>query len=288
MTWLALSLLAAFSLASADALTKGRFGHLGAYEMGLIRLTYTLPWLVISMFFIPWTWPDRTFFVCLACALPLEALAFICYMRAIRTSPLSLCLPLLAFTPLFMIMTAWLLLGEALALAGIVGIVLIVAGSYCLNLSRIEGGLLEPFRAILSAQGPRLMLLAAFLYSLTSSLGKLAILHSNACTFAVVYFTAFTVLMFLLMPLAPRVSAHRLTRQPLSGLALGALMALMIFSHMLAISQVQAAYMIAIKRTSMIFGVLYGALIFREEQIRERFLGAVIMLLGACFIASAA
>jgi uncharacterized membrane protein len=66
---------------------------------------------------------------------------------------------------------------------------------------------------------------------------------------------------------------------------LGFIHGLMIFSHVLAISQVQAAYMISLKRVSLLFGVLYGAWWFKEEKIGERLLGTVIMI-GGVFIIS--
>lgn len=99
MEWFFLALPAAFSLATADALTKKFFSKLSAYEMGITRLSYTIPWLVLALFFIPMPYLDRTFFLSFAAALPLEALAFISYMRAIKVSPLSLTLPFLSFTP---------------------------------------------------------------------------------------------------------------------------------------------------------------------------------------------
>jgi uncharacterized membrane protein len=67
------------------------------------------------------------------------------------------------------------------------------------------------------------------------------------------------------------------------GIILGLITGLEILNHVLAISQVQAAYMIAIKRTSIIFGVLYGAWLFKEEKIGERLFGTIIMI-GGVFI----
>ncbi|MCD6571541.1 MAG: EamA family transporter [Deltaproteobacteria bacterium] len=284
MSWFFLSILAAFSLATSDALTKRFFSHLSAYEMGLIRLTYTLPWLLGAIFFIPWSRPDKVFFICLSVGLPLEALAFYCYMKALKVSPLSLSLPFLAFTPIFIILTGWLLLGETTSYAGFFGIVLIVMGSYFLNLSRITRGYLEPFKAIFKERGSRLILLVSFIYSITSTLGKLAILHSNPYFFGVIYFTTFTLLMVSFLPVVPGAKPGNLIKMPLPGLILGATVALMIFSHMLAISMVQAAYMISIKRTSLIFGVLYGAWWFKEEKIKERLTGAFIMIVGVFLI----
>jgi len=283
--WLPLALLAAFSLATADAITKKHFGLLDPYEMGIIRLTYTLPWLAGAALFIPWPHLDRVFFICLACGLPLEALAFYCYMKAIKVSPLSLTLPFLAFTPIFIILTGWIVLGETITSMGVLGIILIVTGSYFLNLSRIKTGFLDPLNAIFREPGSWLMLLVSFIYSLTSVIGKLAILHSSPYFFAVSYFIIFTLMMISFMPVVPGAKKQSLVKKPIWGLVLGAVMAVMIFSHMLAISMVQAAYMIAIKRISLIFGVLYGAWLFKEEKIPERLVGASIMIVGVFLIA---
>jgi uncharacterized membrane protein len=43
--------------------------------------------------------------------------------------------------------------------------------------------------------------------------------------------------------------------------------------------------MLSVKRTSLIFGVLYGWLLFKEGNIRERLLGTVVMLAGVVLIA---
>ncbi|MGC9325475.1 MAG: EamA family transporter [Desulfomonilia bacterium] len=284
MAWFFLSLMAAFSLATADAITKKGFSHLSPYEMGLTRLTYTLPWLIGSLFFIDWPDLDGIFFLCLAAGLPLEALAFFCYMKAIKLSPLSLTLPFLAFTPIFIILTGWMVLGETVNSAGFCGILLIVIGSYFLNFSHIHSGLMDPFRAIFREPGSRLMLLVSFLYSLTSTIGKLGILHSSPAFFGIAYFTSFSLVVALFLPFAPGAGIRVLAEKPRIGILLGSVMAVMIFSHMVAISLVQAVYMISLKRTSLFFGVLYGAVLFREEKITQRLTGASIMVAGVLVI----
>jgi drug/metabolite transporter (DMT)-like permease len=284
MLWLPLSLVAAFSLATVDAFTKKFFSDLSPYEMAMIRLIYTLPWLIVSLFFIPLVKPDPTYFIAIASAAPIEICALYCYMKAIKVSPLSLTLPFLAFTPAFIILTGWIVLGEKLNLMGIIGIILIVTGSYCLNISRIKGGLFAPVNAIFKEPGSRLMLLVSFIYSITSVIGKVGVLHSNPYFFGSTYFITLTLLLVLLMPFMPGVTVKRLTRFPLKGMALGGIYALMVFSHMLAISQVEAAYMVSVKRISLLFGILYGAWWFREKSIGERLFGAIIMLAGVFLI----
>ncbi len=284
MLWLPLSLLAAFALATADAVTKRYFSDLSPYEMAMIRLIYTLPWLASSLFFIPSASPDRFYFIAVASAAPLEICALYCYMKAIKVSPLSLTLPYLAFTPVFIIVTGRIFLGEQLSLAGIAGIILIVSGSYSLNLAHIKGGLFAPIGAVFKEQGSWLMLLVSFIYSITSVLGKIGVMHSNPYFFGSTYFIVLAFLMTAIMPFIRGASIKRLTCFPFKGAAIGAVYAVMVFSHMLAISQVEAAYMISVKRVSLLFGILYGAWWFREERIAERLLGAVIMLLGVFII----
>jgi len=284
MLWLPLSLIAAFTLATTDAMTKRFFSGLSPYEMAMVRLTYTLPWLIGSLFFIPLARPDGFYYLAVASAAPLEICALYCYMKAIKVSPLSLTLPFLAFTPAFIILTGRIMLGEQLSLMGVAGIILIVIGSYCLNISSVKGGLFAPIRAIFKEYGSRFMLLVSFIYSITSVIGKIGVLHSNPYFFGSTYFIALTLLMTVLMPFMPGRTLKRLTGFPMKGMILGAIYAVMVFSHMLAISQVEAAYMISVKRVSLLFGILYGAWWFREERIGERLLGAVIMLTGVFLI----
>jgi len=285
MDWLFFSLLAAVSLATADAITKRYFSDSSAYEMGLVRLLSALPWLALSLFFIPWVKPDRVFYICILLGLPLEATAFFCYMKALKSSPLSLSLPFLAFTPGFVILTGWLVLGEQVTAGGFGGIVLIIAGSYVLNLSKASSGFFEPFRAILREPGSKLMLLVSFIYAFTSVIGKLAVLHSNPYVFGAIYNIALISLMIALIPFSREADPVKgFMKKPLAGILLGATMSLSVFSHFIAISRIEAAYMISVKRTSLLFGVLDGAWLFREEQITERLTGAVIMLIGVFLI----
>ncbi|MGZ3607416.1 MAG: EamA family transporter [Syntrophales bacterium] len=285
MSWFFLSLLAALSLATSDALTKRFFSNLPPLMMGIIRLGYALPWLLAALFFIPWIIPDTTFWFCIAVGLPLEALAFYCYMKALKVSPLSITVPFLAFTPGFIILTGWIILGEEISTGGFCGIILIIVGAYFLNLSKTTYGLLAPIMAIFREPGSRLMLLVSFLYAFTSTIGKLAIIHSNPYIFGITYNAALAVLLTLFLPAAAIAEpVKNLVRRPIISLILGALVATTIFSHMLAISMTNVAYMISLKRTSLLFGVLYGALWFKEEKIAERLTGAIIMITGVFLI----
>ncbi len=284
MHWFTLTLFAAFALASLDALTKKALTGYSAAELTLVRFVFTALFLSPLLLATPWPSPPPVFWWWMAGLVPLEIVAMLLYMQAIRDSPLASTLPYLAFTPVFIALTGYALLGEQVTRRGFAGIVLVVAGAYFLNLETWRGGW-RPLSLILRERGARLMLGVAVLYSLTSVMSKAALQHAPQTFFVPVY--------FLLLGLASAVIfiAHRprtlgvLGRRPFWHLAVGALMAATILAHFTAIQQVEVAYMIAVKRTSLLFGIVYGALLFKERGLGRHLAAGALMVAGVFLIA---
>jgi len=131
----------------------------------------------------------QNFWAWVGAALPLEIAAMLLYMLAIRDSPLAMTLPYLAFTPVLSALVGFLLLGETITLAGLSGILLVVAGAYFLNIEHARGGgWSAPLKAIVRSRGSRLMLIVAVIYSATSVIGKGALQYVPALTFGAFYF----------------------------------------------------------------------------------------------------
>lgn len=289
MSWLTLALICAFSLASADAATKAWLQGFSAAELVVARLGVSgllmTPLLVgmPSLAGLP-----AEFWWTLAILVPLEVLAMSLYMVAIRDHPLSLTLPYLAFTPVFVIATAWLILGERVSARGALGVLLVVAGAWMLNSDRARAGSLwgwlAPFRAAVEERGARLMLGVAAIYALTSTLGKAAMRHLPPEYYGAFYFAVLGLAVSLFFGLRRPALFRRLASRPGPVALVGALTAVMAFTHFLAIQQVQVAYMIAVKRTSLLFGILYGALWFGERDLRRRLPAGALMVAGVGLI----
>jgi len=285
--WVALSLVCALSLATADALTKKATEGVGEYVVGWLRLLFTAPILAVLLLFVETPPLDRTFYLTVAAALPLEILAFMLYIKALRVSPLSLTIPFLAFTPVFLVGSSYAIAGEAVSAQGAVGIMLIAGGGYLLHFEGKGRGMLGPFRAMTREKGSLLMLVVAAIYSITSSLGKVAINHSAPLFFGAVYFI---VLAACYAPFAlPEIRKTKIPTGALRTMVfVGALNAVMVSTHMLAMSMTKVAYMISVKRTSLLFSVLYGYLLFREGRPAERFLAAAVMFAGFVLVVTSA
>lgn len=289
MHWLGLTLLSAFCLATADAVTKRHLSHYRPAEMVLVRFGIAGVLLLPLLFLQPWPDLPPAFWGWIVILLPLEILAMWLYMRAIRDSPLSLTLPYLAFTPVFNIITGYAILGESVSRAGFAGILLVVCGAWLLNLDTARSGrridVLAPFHAIVREQGSRLMLGTAALYSVTSVLGKGAMQYVTPQFFGPFY--------FVLLALAATIlfASHELRSWSAAGrnlrvhLLVGLLMAVMVLAHFHAIDHVEVAYMIAVKRTSLLFGLLYGAWLFGETGLARNLAAALLMVAGVYLIA---
>ena len=284
MTWFFLSLLTAAAVASQDAWVKRWFSGYNPYEMFVFPLLYALPLTSSALFFISIPPLDAVFFWSFIVSLPLNAVPFILYMTAIRISPLSLTVPYLAFTPVFMIGTGFLFLGEIPDRWGISGILAVCVGSYILNIDISRHSLLAPFSAMFREKGSLIMLLVAFIFSFSSVIGKVAIIHSSVMFFQMSLFVVLAILLAVLFSLSGNIRLTRIFEFPGRGVVAGMLLFAHIFFHGFAISMTKAVYMISIKRLSIVFGVIYGGLFFQEENIPVRLAGALIMFSGAALI----
>ncbi|HJV36970.1 EamA family transporter [Geomonas sp.] len=283
MLWLPLTLISAFCLATSDALTKKALAGHNEYLVTWLRILPGLPLFLLPLPFIPVPPLGPEFYLCVSASLPLEILALFLYSKALKLSPLNLTLPLLSLTPLLLLVVPFLLLGERLTMCGAAGVVLVALGGYLLPVSRGQGGLLAPLRGLFNETGSLCMIAVASIYSVTSALGKRAITLSSPLFFAAIYIPLMVLLTAPVALYKGKRELRSITRNGiLQASALPALFyALQVVAHVYAINTTNVAYMIAVKRLSLLFGVLYGRYLFRE---RGGVLACGIMLAGVFLI----
>lgn len=283
--WLFFGLAAALGDAGADAVTKRHLTHLTPYVMGLARFLFAVPFLLLVGLGLSRPVLDSTFWWVVAVMVPLEVTATLMYMQALRVCHLSLCIPFLAFTPVFMILTGQVILGEGLNRWGLLGVVAIAGGSYLLSLGSGETGFWAPFRALARERGPRLMVGVALIYSCTAALFKKAVLHSDPAFFGVFYPMLLSGVMLTGYPLIRKPGGLALRSVWGWGLLLGFFVALSILSVAQGLTLAPAAYMIAVKRLSLMFSVILGGMWLQERPFLPRLLGVTLMCGGVILIA---
>lgn len=284
MQWYSFALMAAAAVSTRDAWVKRHFSLLGPYDMAMYPLACSVPLFGLSYFFVAKPALDSTFWLCILTGIPLEIIATLLYMESIRVSPLSLTVPYLALTPAFTLLTGQLLLHEAPNTIGMMGILATVVGSYVLNLNPNDRRLIAPFLGMLREKGCGFMLIVAVIYSMTSVISRKAILHSTPIFFGIVYNLILAASMISIIMVSGKLSSGRIQHAVPKGFMAGLLFFFEVICNNMAFASTQAAYVISVKRLSILMGVIYGGCLFREKQLLFRLAGASIMASGAIVI----
>jgi uncharacterized membrane protein len=285
MVWFIYAFLTALFSSLENVLSKKSLKNMDEYVVAWAVRFFTLPFSLLLLFFIKIPTIGSGFWPALLIGGSLDAAAVILFMKAIKSSDLSLTVPMITFTPLFLLITSPLIVGEFPTIIGFIGIILIVVGSYVLNIKHLHKGLFAPFRALLKEKGPKLMLLVAFIWSISSNFDKVGV-HNSSSLFWVVAANAFTVLVMLpIMLIKSKNSLAKVKSGYKALFPIGLLGALGSIFQMIAINLTLVAYVISIKRTSAIMSVLFGHFLFKEKGLKERLIGVILMVLGVVLIA---
>lgn len=284
MLWLLFSILTAFSESMKDVFSKNNLKNLDEYAVAWGLRFFALPFLLPLLLVIEIPPLGRQFWIALLVSGTLNVITTILYMRAIKLSDLSLSVPMVTFTPLFLLLTSPLLVGEFPGIYGLAGIIFIVTGSYTLNIKERSRGYLAPFKALVREKGPKLMLMVAFLWSITSNFDKLGVQDSSPIFWAIAANIYISIFMLPILILKSDQKLNQLTRYIAPLLPVGLFTALTFIFQMTAINMTLVAYVISIKRTSVIMSVFWGYLIFKEKGLKERLFGSVLMIIGVVLI----
>jgi len=217
-------------------------------------------------------------------AYAINAFTIILYIRALQISPLGVTIPMLAFTPAFLLLASPLILGEFPNSYGLAGILLIFAGSYVLNINLRKYGILYPIKKLWDDKGSRYMLLIAFLFSISSSTEKIAVRSSSPEFYLLLWFLFVGITAFIsgiVKEPEKRTILHKET--PLL-FVIGMITLLFMYLHVNVIQMNIVVYAISIKRLSIFFSVIIGMVIFREKHGKEHLLGSLLMVLGTILI----
>ncbi len=284
MVWLIFAFLAALFESLKDVFSKDRLRKIDEYLVAWSLRLFALPFLIPLLFFMEIPSLGNRFWMALLISGTLNTITTILYIKAIKSSDLSITIPMLTFTPLFLLATSPLIVGEFPGFFGVIGVLLIVLGSYVLNIGQMHKGYFEPFRALAKEKGPKLMLIVAFIWSITSNFDKIGVQNSSPVFWVIAINIFITLVMLPIVLCKSQISAKQISTHYKALIPIGLFSASALIFQMTAISLTLVAYVISIKRTSAIMSVLFGYFIFREKGIKERLTGAIIMVIGVLFI----
>ncbi len=239
---------------------------------------------------------DRVFVLALLASAVLNWAATLFSAKALAKMEASLVSPLLTFNPAFTLLIALVTLGEIPGIRQTLGIIIILIGTYLLEVEQARTGLLVPLQVLVRTPGAVLAVLASALWGTTTVLEKLAIDHLSPPSGPFVALLGTGLLVVLLTPsiwLERKRDEQRAATSSWRGLRAHprALMSAIVLSGIAplfgftAIALGLVGYATALFKLSSVFTILWARVFLDERQLRDRLLGAVVMVAGGALVA---
>ena len=289
MTWFAIALLSAFLSAFAAITQKKVLFSLGALEfsflLSLVNLVFSIPFF----FFIDYGTINSFNLLVLFIKSVIGVGAFFCVMLSLKNLEISNALPLLALTPGFIAVFAFIFLGEALKTAEVVGLIILMLGTYILE-SGNSTKIIFPFSILLKSKYHRFVILALLLFTASSILDKLLLIKLNLSpisltAFQHIYFAIMFSIIFFVFRKKTEPLPSITNKINLGWIALISVLTIGYrYTQVVAIGLASVALVLAVKRTSVFWATIIGGKIFSDKDLLKRSIAAVLILVGAILI----
>jgi len=289
MIWFAIALLSAFLSAFAAITQKKILFNLGALEfsflLSLVNLVFSIPFF----FFIDYGTINSFNLLVLFIKSVIGVGAFFCVMLSLKNLEISNALPLLALTPGFIAVFAFIFLGEALKTAEVVGLIILMLGTYILE-SGNSTKIIFPFSILLKSKYHRFVILALLLFTASSILDKLLLIKLNLSpisltAFQHIYFAIMFSIIFFVFRKKTEPLPSITNKINLGWIALISVLTIGYrYTQVVAIGLASVALVLAVKRTSVFWATIIGGKIFSDKDLLKRSIAAVLILVGAILI----
>lgn len=294
MIWFWLAILSALLSAAAAILQKKVLHDLKALDFTLLMSAFaailSAPLFAITDF----SNLNTLSFLYLFFKSVLNALAFLCIMTALKNLDLGRTLPILASSPMIIALLAFIFLGEDLKLIEVAGMMLIVIGTYFLELKKNES-FLYPFMVFKRSGYHKIIIAALLLMSVSSVLDKFILVKFKLppVLFVAVQNYIFFVIFFMIFMIVslrsgPGFSFSMITKNKSSLLFIIFIISILTIGYRLA--QIEAVKLapvgivISLKRLSVLFAVLIGAKLFKEDSYFKKIIVTILIVAGAMMI----
>lgn len=216
-----------------------------------------------------------------------NAITTVTALKAVKHSDVSIVGPLWSLTIPFLLISGFYIAWELPNIYWVIGSILICIGTYFLWIKKWIVHILTPFKNLYYDIWARYMLITTFIWSITAPIDKLWIESLWVMYWLFLLNFSVSIFLFLYMrgtkktiSLSQMYSQKHLKKVSILALLMGWASLIQLF----AIKYTLVVYVIAIKRASWIFSVIFWALFFHEKNIAQKLVATAIMVLWVCII----
>lgn len=218
------------------------------------------------------------------------ALSFVCVMEALKRLDISAILPLMVLTPGFVAIIAWFFIGESLTIRQITGLIILLVGTWALQ-SQLTFRWNVVQRETLSHSGYYFIGIALILFTLTSIMDKVLVGNYNMSPEGFIFFQH--LFLFINLGILTFLYYRKKSLSILSSTVKQSIVIILIISfitigyrytQILAVKGGPVALVIALKRLSVLLAAGVGGTLFRDKNLIQHLIAALLMVAGALII----
>lgn len=246
---------------------------------------FALPVLSILVFITGIPEISNDFWIALVSSVPLNVIATVLYMKALKHSDISIVSPIKAMSPMLLLVTSPIMIGEYASPMGAIGVIVITVGVYSLKLSSAStDNILMPLQKLSEEKGAKYALLVMIIYSITSNIDKIGVSSSSPLFWTLSTHLCISALLLLLVYIKVDNGFTQVRTNSKKLLPLGTLSGLGVAAQMAALTYTLVVYVIAIKRTALLWNIIGGNVLLGETNLRERLFGGLLIITGVIII----
>lgn len=219
----------------------------------------------------------------------LGTFAFLCVMLVLKIFEISKALPLMVLTPGLVAVFAFIFLGDSLTIKETLGIILLMAGTYILEVSD-KKNIFNSFATVFKSKHYYYILIALILFTASSVLDRLLLTSykfppKNFMALQQVFFAVNFFILYLIRKEKSSVMKIFGDRNILLWIILVAILTIGYrYTQIEAINLAPVALVLAVKRISVFFSSVAGGKIFKEKNLIARAAAAAVMIAGTLFL----
>jgi len=288
MIWFAFGTCSAVLSAASAIIQKKILFRLTALEFSFLVSAAIL----MGSLFVPFSVdvasiPSTTLMILLGKSV-LGGTAFLLVMMSLERNQISIALPLLGLTPGVTALLALVLLRESLRPAEWAGIVLMMAGTYTLEL-RPGQNILQPFKSIFSNRNFYFIYGAVGLFAISSVADRLLVSNYRIDPLVILFYQHIVYCaLFGVKLLLRRYSFSTLVEKGKGQLPFILVAALLTigyrFTQLEATKLAPVALVLAVKRTSILYATFFGGRMFSDDRLSVRLLAGVLIVIAGFLI----
>ena len=247
------------------------------YSYGLLSLACIINVCVgdynwVSYGFNFWSYVILAGFLC--------TLGTVCLIKALQCGELSVLGPINSYKCLVGLLFGFMILGEVPSVKAVLGVLLIICGSWFIFDTVKEGFSFKLFKR----KDIILRFCALFLTGAEAAvLKKIILISSPEECFILWCFSGFVFSLILVLLLKKKFQPL-FKKDLLSIFVIAVCLGLMQFSTNIVFEKLNVGLSLALFQLSSIVAIVFGYKVFKESHIIKKLIGAVIMIVGSCLI----